>query len=132
MALINYEGEDLLNDSIFCGLHIDQVAPDHSILSRSRTAMTKATGYEPQFKEINRQLEAHKIIIKTGATIEASFINAPLKPKGKTNHKVNEDRKDEQQVELTKEYGDNVDKDADWLNKVGKSRFGFKKTSCYR
>ena len=67
MALSDYEVEDRVNDSISFGyfwvLHIDQVAPDHSTLSRFRTAMTKATAYEPLFKEINRQLEAHKIII---------------------------------------------------------------------
>ncbi|VAW10755.1 hypothetical protein MNBD_BACTEROID03-1098, partial [hydrothermal vent metagenome] len=50
---------------------------------------TKA--YEPLFKEINRQLEAHKIIVKTGV------IDTPLKPKGKTNYKATEDRKDEQE-----------------------------------
>ena len=65
--------------------------------------MTKATAYESLFKEINRQLEAHKIIIKTGAIIDASVIDTPLKPKDKTNHKVTEDRTDEQQVKLTKE-----------------------------
>jgi IS5 family transposase len=86
MALSDYEVEDRVNDSIsfgyFCGLHIDQVAPDHSTLSRFRTAMTKATAYEPLFKEINRQLEAHKIIIKTGAIIDASVIDTPLIPYG--------------------------------------------------
>ena len=131
MALSDYEVEDRVNDSIsfgyFCGLHIDQVAPDHSTLSRFRTAMTKATAYELLFKEINRQLEAHKIIIKTGAIIDASVIDTPLKPKDKTNHKVTEDRTDEQEVELTKEYGDSVDKDAAWLKKGGKYRFGYKK-----
>jgi IS5 family transposase len=89
--------------------------------------MTKATAYELLFKEINRQLEAHKIIIKTGAIIDASVIDTPLKPKDKTNHKVTEDRTDEQEVELTKEYGDSVDKDAAWLKKGGKYRFGYKK-----
>jgi len=130
-GLSDYEVEDRVNDSIsfsyFCGLHIDQVAPDHSTLSRFRTAMTKAKAYEPLFKELNRQLEAHKIIVKTGAIIDASVIDTPLKPKGKTTHKVTEDRKDEQEVEVKKEYADSVDKDASWLKKGGKYRFGYKK-----
>ena len=29
--------------------------------------MTKAKAYESLFKEINKQLEAHNIIVKTGA-----------------------------------------------------------------
>jgi len=103
-GLSDYEVEDRVNDSIsfcyFCGLHIDQIAPDHSTLSRFRSMMTNAKDYEPLFKEINRQLEAHKIIVKTGVIIDASVIDTPLKPKGKTNHKVTEDRKEEQEVEV--------------------------------
>ena len=52
----------------------------------------------------------------------SQIIDTLLKPKGKTNHKVTEDRTDEQQVELTKEYGDS--EDAAWLKKGGKYRFG--------
>ncbi len=130
-GLSDYEVEDRVNDSIsfgyFCGLTIDQVAPDHSTVSRFRTAMTKAGAYEKLFKEINRQLEAHKIIVKTGAIVDASVIDTPLKPKGKTTHKVTEDREDEQEKEVTKEYAQSVDKDASWLKKRGKYHFGFKK-----
>ena len=129
--LSDYEVEDRVNDSIsfgyFCGLHIDQVCPDHSTLSRFRTLMTKANAYEPLFKEVNRQLESHGIIVKTGAIVDASVIDTPLKPKGKTNHKVTEDRKDEQEVEVTKDYADSVDKEAAWLKKGGKYRYGYKK-----
>lgn len=130
-GLSDYEVEDRVNDSIsfsyFCGLHIDQVAPDHSTLSRFRTLLTKAKAYDPLFKEINRQLEAHNIIVKTGAIVDASVIDTPLKPKGKTTHKVTEDRTDPSEVEATKEYADHVDKDAAWLKKGGKYHFGYKK-----
>lgn len=130
-GLSDYEVEDRVNDSIsfsyFCGLTIESVAPDHSTLSRFRTAMTKAGAYAVLFKEINRQLEAHQIIIKTGAIVDASVVDTPLKPKGKTNHKVTEDRKDTQEVEITKEYAASVDKEASWLKKGGKYRYGFKK-----
>ena len=84
-GLSDYEVEDWVNDSIlfsyFCGLHIDQVAPDHSTLSRFRTILTKAKAYESLFKEINRQLEAHQIIVKMGAIIDASVMDTSLKPK---------------------------------------------------
>ena len=130
-GLSDYEVEDRVNDSIsfsyFCGLNIDQIAPDHSTLSRFRTAMTKADAYEPLFKQINAQLESHGIIVKTGAIVDASVIDTPLKPKGKTNHKVTKDREDLQEVEVNKEYADSVDKEASWLKKGGKYRFGYKK-----
>jgi IS5 family transposase len=130
-GLSDYEVEDRVNDSIsfgyFCGLTIDQVAPDHSTLSRFRTAMTKSKAYDNLFKEINMQLETHKIIVKTGIIVDASVIDTPLKPKGKATHPVTEDRVDDQEVVLEKEYADSVDKDASWLKKGGKYRFGYKK-----
>jgi IS5 family transposase len=130
-GLSDYEVEDSVNDrlsfSYFCGLTIEQIAPDHSTLSRFRTAMTKVGAYELLFKEINNQLEDHKIIVKTGAIVDASVIDTPLRPKGKTTHKVTEDRKDETEVKIEKEYPESVDKDATWLKKGGKYRFGFKK-----
>lgn len=130
-GLSDYEVEDRINDSIsfsyFCGLNIDNVAPDHSTLSRFRSAMTKAGAFEPLFKEVNRQLESNNIIVKTGAIVDASVIDTPLKPKGKTTHKVTEDRVDEQEVSIKKDYADSVDKDASWLKKGGKFRYGYKK-----
>ena len=128
-GLSDYEVEDRVNDSIsfgyFCDLNIYQVAPDHSTLSRFRSLMTKAKAYEPLFKEINRQLEAHRIIVKTGVIVDASVIDTPLRPKGRTNHKVTEDRKEE--VEVVRDYPESVDKDAAWLKKGGRYRFGYKK-----
>jgi len=130
-GLSDYEVEDRINDSIsfsyFCGMNIDEVSPDHSTISRFRTLMTKKKAYEKLFKEINRQLEQHQIIVKTGAIIDASVIDTPLRPKGKNNYKITEDREDEKEVEVSKEYSSNVDQDASWLKKRGKFHFGYKK-----
>jgi len=129
-GLSDYEVEDSVNDRIsfsyFCGLNIDQVAPDHSTVSRFRTAMTDAGAYENLFKEINTQLESHQIIVKKGLIVDASVIDTPLRPKGKTTHKVTQDRSEEE-VSVKKEYADSVDKDGTWLKKRGKYHFGFKK-----
>ena len=129
-GLSDYEVEDRLNDSIsfsyFCGMHIDEVAPDHSTLSRFRTALTKTSTFEKLFSSINAQLEAHNIIVKKGIIVDASVVETPLRPKGKTNHKVTEDRSEEEVV-VKKEYAESVDKDGTWLKKRGKYHFGFKK-----
>ena len=85
--------------------------------------MTKANAYDLLFKEINNQLESHNIIVKKGAIVDASVVDTPLKPKGKTNHKVTEDRKDTQEVIIEKEYSESVDKEASWLKKRGKYRY---------
>lgn len=130
-GLSDYEVEDRVNDSIsfsrFCGLTLEQPAPDHSTVSRFRTSMTKANAFDKLFKEINRQLEAHQIIVKKGAIVDASVVDTPLKPKGKVNYQVTEDRKDEQEIKVNKELPDSVDKDAAWLKKGGKLRYGYKK-----
>jgi len=89
--------------------------------------MTKQKAFDQLFKLINKQLEQHQIIVKTGAIIDASVIDTPLRPKGKLNYKVNEDRTDEQEIEVSKEYGSNVDQEANWLKKGGKFHFGYKK-----
>ena len=129
-GLSDYEVEDSVNDRIsfsyFCGLNIDQVAPDHSTVSRFRTAMTDAGAYENLFEQINTQLESHQIIVKKGLIVDASVIDTPLRPKGKTTHKVTQDRSEEE-VSVKKEYADSVDKDGTWLKKRGKYHFGFKK-----
>ena len=80
--------------------------------------MTKSKAYDKLFHEINNQLEAHGIIIKTGAIVDASIVDTPLKPKGKVNHRITEDRVDTQKVAVKKDYADSVDKDASWLKKI--------------
>ena len=129
-GLSDYEVEDRINDSLsfsyFCELTIEQTAPDHSTLSRFRTALTKTGTFEILFKSINEQLEKHNIIVKKGAIVDASVIDTPLRPKGKTKHKVTEDRSDKP-VNVDKDYAKSVDKDGTWLKKNGKFYFGYKK-----
>lgn len=75
--LSDYEVEDRINDSIsfshFCGLHIDQVAPDHSTLSRFRSRLSKAKGYNLLFAEIATQLQAKGATVHNGLLKEASI-----------------------------------------------------------
>ncbi len=130
-GLSDYEVEDSVNDRIsfsyFCGLNIDQLAPDHSTISRFRKIMTEAKAYDDLFKKINSQLESHQIIVVKGAIVDASVVDTPLKPKGKTPHKVTQDRSDTEEVALAKDYSDSVDRDASWLKKRGKYHYGYKK-----
>jgi IS5 family transposase len=67
-GLSDYEVEDRINDSLsfsyFCGMTIEQVAPDQSPLSRFRTVLTKTKTFEKLFSSINNQLEINGIIVK--------------------------------------------------------------------
>ena len=141
-GLSDYEVEDRINDSLsfsyFCGMNIDQVSPDHSTISRFRKLMTQEKAYEKLFKEINKQLETHAIIVKTGALVDASIIDTPLKPKGKAKYKVAEDREEKprlaEEIEkevlsktVQKQEHSSVDTDGAWIKKRGKLRYGYKK-----
>lgn len=141
-GLSDYEVEDRINDSIsfskFCGLTLEQTAPDHSTLSRFRKRMTEKNAYEKLLKEFNRQLSKHQIIVKSGVIVDASVIDTPLKPKGKCSYEVAEDRKEEErsteelgkedaEKEVLKQTKPGVDTDGAWIKKAGKLRYGYKK-----
>ena len=130
-GLSDYEIEDRVNDSLsfsyFLGMSIEDVAPDHSTLSRFRTAMTNAGVYELLFKEINAQLESKNIIIKKGVLVDASVVDTPLKPKGKPTYEVTKDREDEKEIVVKKEFSKSVDTEAAWIKKGGKLHYGYKK-----
>lgn len=141
-GLSDYEIEDRINDSIsfgyFCGMTIEEVAPDNSTISRFRTLMTKKKAYEQLFKEVNRQLEAHSIIVKTGVLVDASIVDSPLRPKGKAKYTIAEDREEEprnsEQIDkeahskkMEKQEQTSVDTEGAWIKKAGKLRYGYKK-----
>ena len=142
-GLSDYEIEAQLNDSIsfskFCGLSLDSVSPDHSTLSRFRSIMTAKKAYEKLFKLLNNQLEKHKIIVKTGAIVDASVIDSPFKPEGKPTYEIAIDREEGQEqtslekveenpkLSCVKKLDSGVDREANWLKKAGKIRYGYKK-----
>lgn len=141
-GLSDYEVEDRVNDSIsfsrFVGISLDSSVPDHSVISRFRTELTKTGAYDKLFKAMNKQLEKHKIIVKTGAIVDASIIDSPLRPKGKTTYTIEEDRSEEERTALEKDNENQqqllikkeqpgVDSEARWIKKAGKTRYGYKK-----
>lgn len=154
-GLSDYEVEDQCNDSIsfsrFVGVPLEEKIPDHSVLSRFRTALTKAHAIEPLFEEINRQLTLHGLIVHTGSIVDASITSSPRRPRGKKEYEITEDRKENTPKELAgsaKETGDKtkytaiekipktkmsvkdqkgVDKEGAWVRKANKLYYGYKK-----
>jgi len=94
-GLSDYEVEEKVNDSLsfmrFVGLQLEDEVPDHSVISRFRTEMTKRNAYETIFEQINEQLEAKGLIVKTGALVDASVTESPREPKGKTTYAIADD-----------------------------------------
>ena len=135
--------EESVNDSLsmmrFCDLDIEDSVPDHSVLSRFRTELTEKKAFDRLLKKINRQLVAHKVIIKNGiGIVDATITDSPLCPKGKTEYEIAEDRKEDErsseecekeevQMKLVKKQQPGVDNEARYLRKGKEVRFGYKK-----
>ena len=119
---------------ISVGMSIDQVSPDHSTISRFRSLMTRKGAYDDLFQAINNQLESSGIIVKSGALVDASIINTPLKPKGSSKYAVLDHDKEEADAEqepsqhhIKKEIPSSVDEQGAWVKKAGKLHYGYKK-----
>jgi len=144
-GLSDYEVEAQANDSIsftkFLGLKLEDSIPDHSVISRFRTELTKKDVYEKLLQIINQQLEQHGLIIRTGAIVDASITDSPRKPKGNKEVEVVTDREETNttgQKLLTETTGikgaikvaAGVDSEGAWIKKGNKLRYGYKKHVC--
>ena len=144
-GLSDYEVEEKVNDSLsfmqFAGLQLEDEVPDHSVISRFRSELTKKDAFERIFEKINTQLESKGLIVKTGVIVDATVTDSPRKPKGKTTYAIANDRKEEDRTEtdiqeevvqkqLIKITQPGVDAEAAWLKKAGKLHYGYKKHLC--
>lgn len=78
--------EEQVHDSFsfmrFCGLQLEDDLPDHSIVCRFRKRLNKQGAWDVLLQAVNEQLEAHPVVVKQGAIIDASITPTPSKPKG--------------------------------------------------
>jgi IS5 family transposase len=105
--------EEALGDRLsfrrFVGLALDEGAPDHSTLSRFRKALRERGLDRQLFEEIERQLSGRGLLVKSGTLMDATLVDAAVrKPGGPAGARSD------------------VDPDADWTRKGGKSFFGYK------
>jgi IS5 family transposase len=72
--------EEALSDRLsfrrFVGLALADPVPDHSTLSRFRSELVRRGLSEPLLAELNRQLDAKGLMVKTGTLIDASLVEA--------------------------------------------------------
>jgi len=132
-GLSDYEVEDQVNYRIsfsrFVGISMNGSVPDNSVISRFRTVLTDAKAYDKLLVQMNKQLESHGILVRTGAIVDASITDTQRKPRGKKGYEAVEDRTEtdsELKPFLHEKIKPNVDKDARWIKKAGRLRFGFK------
>ena len=79
-GLSDAELEFRLGDSLafgrFVGLSLEDEVPDHTTLCRFRNRLVSAQLLERLFGELDRQLEASGLILKQGALLDATLIEA--------------------------------------------------------
>lgn len=83
--------------------------------------MTKHGAFDKLLESINKQLEQKGLMVKTVTKVDASITDTPRKPRGKNTYEVDDNN------QLKRYYPPSVDKDASWVKKAGKTRYGFKK-----
>jgi IS5 family transposase len=76
--------EEALGDRLsfrrFVGLGLGEAVPDHSTISRFRTLLAQRGLADRVFGEVNRQIEAKGVVIRSGTIIDATAIEAAAAP----------------------------------------------------
>ena len=105
--------EEALSDRLsfrrFVGLALADPVPDHSTLSRLRSELSRRGLAEPLLAEVNRQLDARGLMVKSGTLIDASLVAADCR----------RPKKDEPVAQRS-------DRDASWNAMPEKPLFGYK------
>jgi IS5 family transposase len=110
--------EEALNDRLsfrrFAALGLDGATPDHATLCRFRNDLAAAGLAEKLFEEMNRQLERLGLVLKRGTLIDATLVEAAVRPPPRA-----QDAEDEEEPR---------DGDAAFAKRAGKSgsTYGFK------
>jgi IS5 family transposase len=134
--------EDALGDRLsfrrFVGLALDEKGPDHSTISRFRTALAKDKLSEQLFAEVTRQIDTKGLILRQGTMIDATLVEAqvkrPKKPKpdtpaeeeaSPTGPTATEPDKGETRPP-SKLVRSETDPDATWAKKGHQRYFGYK------
>ena len=102
---------DRLSFLRFCGLSLEDDVPDHSTFWRFRERLGQAGLVEPLFAELQRQLEAHGVVVKRGTLIDATLMQAAAR-----RPRMNEDKVSKTDPDAR--FGTN--------NERGRFEFGYK------
>lgn len=101
--------DDRLSFRRFAGIPLSESVPDHSSIWRFREELAKRGLAERLLAGVNRQLDAKGLILRRGTLIDATILEAAVRPPGGDAGEVS-----------------GRDPQAGWTKKNGKSRFGHK------
>jgi IS5 family transposase len=101
--------DDRLSFRRFAGIPLAEAVPDHSSIWRFREQLARRGLAERLLAEVNRQLDAKGLILRQGTLIDATILDAAVRPPGGDAGEVSP-----------------RDPQAGWTKKNGRSRFGYK------
>jgi IS5 family transposase len=121
---------DRLSFRRFVGLALGETSPDHSTISRFRTALVAQGLSEAVFEAVNLQIDAKGLILRQGTIVDATLVEAHVKrPK-----KPREDKETTSQLQApskgerpaSKLIASPTDPEASWAKKGHTRYFGYK------
>jgi IS5 family transposase len=101
--------DDRLSFRRFAGIPLSESVPDPSSVWRFREQLARRGLAERLLAEVNRQLDAKGLVLRRGTLIDATILDAAVRPPGGDAGEVS-----------------GRDPQAGWTKKNGKSRFGYK------
>src|SRR6476661_3389611 len=101
--------DDRLSFLRFAGIPLAESVPDHSSVWRFREQLARRGLAARLLAEVNRQLDAKGLILRRGTLIDATILEAAVRPPGGDAGEVS-----------------GRDPQAGWTRKNGRSRFGYK------
>jgi transposase, IS5 family len=101
--------DDRLSFRRFAGIPLSESVPDHSSIWRFREELARRGLAERLLAEVNRQLDARGLILRQGTLIDATIVEAAVRPPSGDAGEVS-----------------GRDPQAGWTRKNGRSRFGYK------
>ena len=102
---------DRLSFRRFCGFGLDEATPDETTICRFRGAAARKGVMQACFEEVNRQLDARGLIVRSGTLMDATLLAAASR---KPDIKKGKGARNEQEP------------GASWTRKNGRSHFGYR------
>ena len=111
---------------------MDDEVPNSTTLCRFRNALVKYGIYDSLLMEVNRQLEARRVMVTTSVIVDACVTDSPRRPGGQKEYEVVEDRHEEDgpdtaSARIAEKPRPSVDTETRWIKKVGRCHFGYKR-----
>ena len=121
---LEYQLLDRLSFQRFCGLRHSSSIPDANTLWVFRERVSAAGGADALFDAVQRQLQRHGFIARGGQIVDATLVEAPRQHLRKEEKALLE--QDAIPADWTPAQRRQIDIDASWTKKHGKSYHGYK------